>query len=101
MMKVRVSSESFGFRKPSIVYRSCHERTTAAIARAVRRGVLTKLDWKAWYDDTIHQQREKNTEKEGDLGWRTRNSLILANTMGMREERQKRQDEGDTESKRS
>ena len=43
MIKVRVASESFGSGKPNIVYSSCHERMTAAIARAIQRGVLNPV----------------------------------------------------------
>ena len=102
MMKVRVSSESFGSGKPNIVYRSCHERMTAAIARAIRRGVFNKTRLEGKHGMTrLYTNRKKGILRKKGIRMANKKFTNLANTMGMRGERQKRQDERDTESKKS
>ena len=84
MMKVRVASESFGSGKPNIVYSSCQERMTAAIARAIQRGVFnkTRLEGQAWYDETIHRQRERVIQRKEGIEMANKKLTNLANTNG-------------------
>ena len=102
MIKVRVASESFGSGKPNIVYSSCQERMTAAIARAIRRGVFNKTRFEGRRGMTRqYTDREKVILRKEGLEMANKKLTNLASTMEMRGERQKRQDERDTESKKS
>ena len=102
MMKVRVASESIGSGKPNIVYSSCHERMTAAIAQAIQRGVFNKTRLEGKHGMTRqYTNRERGILRKKGIRMANKKLINLASTMEMRRERQKRQDERDTESKKS
>ena len=57
---------------------------TAAIARAIRRGVFnkTRFEGQAWYDETIHRQRERVILRKDGIEMANKKITSLANTNG-------------------